>query len=225
MELSSHQLPPGPKLNLGCGPVQPEGWVNIDGSNRAWFSSRLAFLDRLLVQLRLLPPSIFNSRIKICNLLKPLPYADNSVSCIYAGELWEHLEYPDAERLTAECFRVLAPNGVLRIRVPDGIEFWETYLELHRMAMATPRAERSAEKVRKHVEMYFREICTRRLWFASMGHTHKWQFDEVQLVELFESVGFTAVDRMDYQKSRISDVASVELKDRLMVEGVKANSQ
>ena len=39
-------------LNLGCGPVSPQGWVNVDGSNRAWLASRLPLLDGLLVRLR-----------------------------------------------------------------------------------------------------------------------------------------------------------------------------
>ena len=46
-------------------------------------------------------------------------FDDGTVGCIYAGELWEHFEYDDAARLTHECYRVLAPGGVLRVRVPE----------------------------------------------------------------------------------------------------------
>src|SRR5947209_13020623 len=84
------------KLNLGCGPVQPSGWLNVDGSRRAWLASRLSWVDWLLVRARLLAPSEFGPTVRIHNLLKPLPWASNSVSYIYSGELWEHFELQDA---------------------------------------------------------------------------------------------------------------------------------
>jgi predicted SAM-dependent methyltransferase len=221
LDVFSYQLPQGPKLNLGCGPVQPAGWTNIDGSNRARLASWLAPIDRLLVKAGLFPPTDFGPHIKICDLRKRLPYETDSVSCIYSGEVWEHFEYPDAVRVTAECYRVLAPGGVLRICVPDGVVFWQDYLDLFHQIMALPRPERSSEPLRGRVQMYFNEICTRRMWFGSMGHKHKWQFDEVQLVELFESQGFSDVERMPFHSSRIPDVSMVERSDFLIVEGVK----
>ena len=92
----NYNLPPGPKINLGCGPVQPAGWINIDGSNRAWMASKLSFFDNLLVKLKVIPPTEFNPSIIYCNLLKGIPYPNNSISCIYSGELWEHFEFEDA---------------------------------------------------------------------------------------------------------------------------------
>jgi predicted SAM-dependent methyltransferase len=216
-------LPSGPKVNLGCGPVQPEGWVNVDGSNRAWLACRLSLLDRLLVRLRVLPPTEFGPHITLHNLFEPLPFPTNSVAGIYAGEVWEHFEYPDAVRLTAECRRVLAPGGVLRVCVPDGITFWERYLELYQKQVSLPRGARSAQPLREHIAMFFREICTRKKLLGSMGHTHKWQFDEIQLIEVFESCGFTEVERMPFRQSRIPDVELVERSDFLIVEGVKAS--
>jgi len=69
--------------------------------------------------------------------------------------------------------------------------------------------------------MYFREIMTRKVWFGFLGHKHKWQFDEIQLIELFEQAGFFDVDRMPYLVSRIPDVSSVERSDFCIVEGIK----
>jgi predicted SAM-dependent methyltransferase len=217
-------IPPGPKVNLGCGHVHPPGWINIDNSNRAWLVARLPWLDRLLTRVGVLKPTVFAPDIRIHNLSKPLPFRPNSVACIYAGEVWEHFEYPDAVRLTGECFRVLAPGGVLRLCVPDGPTFWMKYLELYEQEMAKPRSERSAQELRKQVGKYFREIYTRRRIFGSMGHTHKWQFDEVQFIELFESAGFVSVERMPFHKSRIPGIEAVERSDFLIVEGVKPDA-
>jgi SAM-dependent methyltransferase len=220
-KIDGYQLSDGPKLNLGCGPVQPAGWVNIDGSHRAYLASRLWFLDRALVRIGVLSSTEFGPHVKVHNLFKRLPFRDNSVACIYAGEVWEHFEYPHTVRLTAECFRVLAPGGVLRLCVPDGPTFWGRYLELYNKQLEMPRGNRSGKELRAHVGLYFREIMTRRLWFGSLGHKHKWQFDEIQMIELFEQAGFSEVDRMPFHVSRIPDVSAVERSDFCIVEGVK----
>jgi predicted SAM-dependent methyltransferase len=222
---TASKLPDGPKLNLGCGPVQPEGWVNIDGSNRARLASWMAPLDRFLVRRGVLPPTEFGPHITICDPNKPLPYSDDSVACIYAGEVWEHFEYADGVRLTRECCRILAPGGVLRVCVPDGITFWRHYINLFNGIQAKPKSNRSAEPLRQHVALYYREICTRRIWLGSMGHTHKWQYDECQLVELFESERFVEVERMQFHASRIPDIAALERSDFLIVEGVKPGAR
>lgn len=215
------ELPDGQKLNLGCGPVQPVGWVNIDGSHRAYLASNLHWLDTLLVKCRLIPPTEFSKSTKYHNFFKGLPYPDSSIACIYAGELWEHFEHPDALNLTKECYRVLKPGGVLRVRVPDGPTFWGKYLRLYQEEMSKPRGDRKAKALIDHTQMFFNDICTRMKYLGSMGHTHKWNFDEVQLIEMFEVNGFTSVERMQFQKSRIPDVHCVEHSDFLIVEGIK----
>jgi SAM-dependent methyltransferase len=222
---SNGVLPTGLKLHLGCGAVQPAGWVNIDCSHRARLAATLPRVDRLLCRLGVLPPTEFGPQIKIHNLLRPFPYPPQSISCIYAGEVWEHFEYPDCVRLTAECYRVLAPGGVLRLCVPDGPTFWRRYLNVYDEMAARPRQERSPEPLRELVALYYREICTRRPGFGSMGHKHKWQFDEVQMVDLFESQGFSEVERRPFHDSRIGDVAAVEVANQLIVEGVKPKLQ
>ncbi len=216
-----NELPGGPKLNLGCGPVQPEGWINIDGSNRAYLASNLHWIDSLMVQFRLIPPTPFSKLTKHHNLLTGLPYPNDSIACIYAGELWEHLEHPDASKLTKECYRVLKPKGILRVCVPDGPTFWGKYLHLYQEEMSKPRNDRKAKALIEHTQMYFNEICTRKKYLGSMGHTHKWNFDEIQLIEMFETSGFSGVERMHFHESRIPDVHRVERSDFLIVEGIK----
>ncbi len=217
----SQQAPPGPRLNLGCGAVIRDGWINIDGSRRAWLASRLPRIDRLLTGLRLLRPTAFSPAVFYHDLGRPLPLADMSVAAIYAGEVWEHFEYAGAQRLTRECFRLLKPGGVLRVCVPDGIAFWERYLAIFREECARPARERDAKRLRAHVAMYFADICTRPAILKSTGHFHKWQFDEIQLADLFQQSGFMEVARMPFRASRIGDIAQIERSDFLIMEGVR----
>ncbi len=219
--MEKQQLPEGDKLNLGCGPVHAAGWVNIDGSNRAYLSSRLNWIDALLVRFGLIPPTEFGKETTYHNLFQKLPYPENSAACIYAGELWEHFEYSDALNLTKECYRALKPEGVLRVRVPDSPVFWEKYLHLYRKEMSKPRGERKSGAIIEHTQLFFNDICTKKIYLGSMGHTHKWVFDEVQLIEMFEMSGFVCVERMQFRKSRIPDIERVEVSDFLIVEGIK----
>ena len=81
------------KLNLGCGDVRVDGWVNID------LESEKADLKR--------------------DLRDPLPYEDDTVDFIYSEHLIEHLNLNEGLKLLSECRRVLRPGGVLRIATPD----------------------------------------------------------------------------------------------------------
>jgi SAM-dependent methyltransferase len=51
------------------------------------------------------------------NVEEPLPFEDASFDAVVAGELFEHLQFPDA--LVAEIGRVLGPGGVLAGSVPN----------------------------------------------------------------------------------------------------------
>jgi len=51
------------------------------------------------------------------NVEQPLPFEDGSFDAVVAGELFEHLRFPDA--LVAEIGRVLRPGGVLAGSVPN----------------------------------------------------------------------------------------------------------
>ena len=97
------------KLNIGCGRRYHADWINLDLTSR----------DASVVQ---------------WDIIEGLPFADNSLHAVYHSHVLEHLRPGDGERLMAECFRVLAPGGVLRVVVPDLEKIAELYLDTHRQA-------------------------------------------------------------------------------------------
>lgn len=208
------------KLNLGCGPVQPPGWENVDGSLRAWVASHFSLLDRLMTRLRIWPRSEFSRDTTFANLLKRLPWPDNGSDCVFLGEVLEHFTRDDGMRLLSECFRILKPGGVLRVRVPDNVRFWRNYLMAFDETHVLPQSEWREEHTR-WVAMFFRDICVRRRWFFSYGHYHKWMYDEISLVRAFQRAGFIKVSRRGFLDSAIPDVGAVETHEDLTVEGTK----
>ena len=119
------------RLHLGCGLVQPEGWINVDGSWNAWLAKH-PFLRAVVGTLGLVPRNqlevAWGRDTLVHDVRKPLPFASGSITAIYSSHLLEHLYVDEATRLLAECHRVLAPEGVLRVVVPDLRAIVEEYL-------------------------------------------------------------------------------------------------
>lgn len=106
----SYYLKPASRLlNVGCGQRYDRRWVNLDLSSR----------DASVVQ---------------CDINHGLPFADGSFDAVYHSHVFEHLKPEQGQRLLKECFRVLAPGGVLRIVVPDLEKIAQLYLQKHQSA-------------------------------------------------------------------------------------------
>lgn len=206
------------KLNLGCGHIQPQCWINVDGSNRAWLASRLNWLDRCLVAMKILSPTDFSESIMWANLLKRFPWKSGSVDVIYLGEMLEHFTKEEAEHVLRECRRVLRSGGIIRIRVPDNAAFWRKYLSEYDEMRTRPREQWNLNHTRWTL-MYFDNLCVRRPrpW-QSMGHFHKWMYDDVSLILALQALGFIDATRMAFHRSRIPDIESVEERDDLIIE-------
>lgn len=80
-------------LNLGCGEMPIDGYVNID-------AHPYPGVDRVL-------------------RFPPLDYADGSIAHIFSGHCLEHLAPWDVLPFLAECGRVLETGGTLTLLTPD----------------------------------------------------------------------------------------------------------
>ena len=102
------------KLHLGCGTNFVDGWINIDynlGAHLAKIPLSKFFLRKTGYE--------WDSRIMLHDLRKKLPFGDNTVDCIYTSHTLEHLNKADGYQMLSESYRVLKPNGVMRVVVPD----------------------------------------------------------------------------------------------------------
>jgi predicted SAM-dependent methyltransferase len=137
------------------------------------------------------------------------------------GEVLEHFTQAEGVRIVHECYRVLCPGGILRLRVPDHVRFWKNYVQEYECTRQRPREQWSLHHTR-WTAMYFNEICVHRppVW-QSMGHYHKWMYDEISLLMLLEEVGFQQVERRTFHHSSIPGIEAVEVRDDLIVEATR----
>lgn len=81
------------KLNVSCGFEHLEGYINIDSDPRV-------------------RPDILR------NIEQGLPFDDNSVDEIFSKHTLEHISPDKIHWVMAEIYRVLKPNGILKVIVP-----------------------------------------------------------------------------------------------------------
>lgn len=125
----------GRRLNLGCGQRYHPDWVNVD------FSS--------------CPPHVQGA-----DLRRGIPFSDSCFGVVYHSHVLEHFEREQAQYFLEECFRVLAPNGLLRVAVPDLEGIVRTYLDrLEKAADGDRGAEADYDWIM--LEMYDQTVRTR----------------------------------------------------------------
>jgi ubiquinone/menaquinone biosynthesis C-methylase UbiE len=63
------------------------------------------------------------------NLLQGIPFEDETFEVVYHSHLLEHFTKKDGEKFLQECYRVLKPEGIIRIAVPDLEQIAKEYLK------------------------------------------------------------------------------------------------
>lgn len=219
--LQSHKA----KLNLGCGPNAPAGWLNVDGSWNAWMANHTRIrkvLSTFGVISKNNSGAHWNVRPLVHDLTKPLPFAGNAVSAIYGSHVLEHLYLADALRLLEECKRVLAPGGVIRLVVPDLHSMVKTYLTMKNGGHPSP-SEKVIAADKLNEKLGFRSPASPSgnflFKFYSLWkdfHHHKWMYDSDSLVHYMEEAGFAAVSEKEYWRSEIPGIEEVEEPGRVL---------
>lgn len=102
-------------LNLGCGNryVNHQDWVNLD------------FVST-------------GKNVIAHNLLKGIPYPNETFELVYHSHVLEHFSKNDGENFLEECFRVLKKNGILRIAIPNLEQIAIEYLKYLNLGVENP---------------------------------------------------------------------------------------
>jgi predicted SAM-dependent methyltransferase len=211
------------RLNLGCGPNPPSGWVNLDGSWNAWFFNH-PHLRRVLVTVGLISghETQWHVRPVVHDLKKPLPFKGNTFSCIYASHVLEHLYLVEGQSLLSECKRVLKPGGVLRLVVPDLHSMVVEYMQRRSDGTTAVCGDKSAAD-HLNERLGFRSAVPPKGKFLTKFyatwkdfHSHKWMYDSDSLVRYLKLAGFQQVSEKKFLSSEIPGIEEVEREERVL---------
>lgn len=158
------------RLHLGCGQSPIPGWLNVD-------VQALPGVDRVL------------------DVRKGLPF--ENVASIYAEHFLEHLDVADGLACLAECRRVLAPDGILRISTPN----LDWVLATH---------YRSGQW---QVEEDAIGDCF-QMNRAFHGWGHRFLYNRPALVAALRAAGFADVSMHRYGESDVPELAQLERHEK-----------
>lgn len=211
-------------LNLGCGTktsAAPEV-VNIDWSVKLLIKSNavLRMLSPLLVRgVRASGFAALPDNILVHDLRKGIPFPENSADAVYHSHTFEHIDRQDVPAFLAEVRRVLKPDGVHRIVVPDLHQLCREYLEDFQACEAGKQPVEAHDArvaafieqcVRKESYWTSKQAPLRRMLENRLlgdarkrGETHQWMWDRFNLQQVLEEAGYRSVTECAHDQSRI----------------------
>lgn len=118
-----------------------------------------------------------------------IPFAGGSVDNVYSSHLFEHLPYPDGQKLLAEAMRVLKPGGSFSIVVPNARLYVEHYLgqrDLPEDFFGWEPAYNGTTRI------------DALNYIAYMAGEHKYLFDQENLLHILDAAGFDRVAAREF---------------------------
>jgi predicted SAM-dependent methyltransferase len=200
------------RVNIGCGETPTIGWLNFDNS----MSIRLAsypVLCNFLRKTKLINDAQW-ARIKFCqtneivwaNAAKRVPLPDNSVVVLYSSHMLEHLDRVEAKRFLDEARRVLAPEGIIRLAVPDIKMLVQKYIDDGAADLFIESAYMCIPRPRS---------VTERLSILLVGtRHHQWMYDSRSLCKLLVESGFTDAKSVQVGHTQIPNSEPLDLYER-----------
>jgi SAM-dependent methyltransferase len=198
-------MTPSDCVQFGCGLSCPEGWVNYDSSPRLRLQ-RLRFLGRLMPAG---PFGRFPDAVRYGDIVKGLAVRDGSVRLLYCSHVLEHLSLQDLRQALRNCARLLAPQGVFRLVLPDLEVLINGYMD----SRDATRAERFIRSTLMGAESRDRGI--RGFVDGFLGNArHLWLWDYSGLAHELKAAGFGEIRRARFGDSGIAEFTAVESADR-----------
>jgi SAM-dependent methyltransferase len=202
-------------LNLGCGHNTSENWQNFDRSPMI-ILRRHMWLKRLLRTARILHDEhmpAYPENVSRRDLVRPLPFGSGTVTAIYSSHMLEHMYIDDARRVLRECRRVCRPGAVLRLALPDTLQFARELVEAG--------DDDTGEAARHYNDMLrtypeARPTGARRAAFVAGSNWHKWQPTRGLVRSMLTEAGFVDIKEYGYRVGTLPELDIVEVREDSM---------
>jgi SAM-dependent methyltransferase len=220
-------------LNVGCGARPSPNTINVDWSPYIRLATHpgIARIVRVfLTPTRRERLDAFAGQAVAHDLRKGLPFDTDSATAVYASHFLEHLDREDAPGFLAEAFRVLEPDGYIRLVVPDLELLCLAYIDTlpdpdtevtlaedHDLAIEALLEQSVRRESAALTEARARRRKVERMLLGDArqkGETHQWMYDRINLPALLTSIGFIEPEVLSYKESGIPGWDKVVLDER-----------
>jgi predicted SAM-dependent methyltransferase len=134
-----------------------------------------------------------------------LPFPDNSVDFIYNEHFLEHLTVEEGLSAIKDFFRVLKPNGVMRIAMPDLKNTVNAYLDEN----WKENSKASSEKF----GLTFIQTRAERINIGFRWWGHKWLYDWEELERRLKEAGCEKIKRCKIFESEYKELQNLETRN------------
>lgn len=177
-------------LNIGTGGNVIKGWLNTDLYPRKSDVAEVVYLD---------------ASIKF-------PFNDNTFEHIYSEHIFEHLNFQDSCNMLSECYRVLKPNGIMRLALPH-FDFLKGLYENPESTINKGYIDFSKKYFIPEFSKVFCEsdhynIYVINNFYRDWGHQVIHSFDTLK--ELLEKFRFKSVVRKEVGESDIASLQGID---------------
>ena len=197
--LQLKRIPSLPFVNIGCGQNIHPGFINIDYD--------------------------WHPGIHLCwDIRIGLPLRDLSIEGIFTEHCLEHVTYDQCIDVLQEMYRILKPNGVVRIIVPDG----GLYIDLYQRFLNGEQVEfpyvdlQGQTHLREDSRCGFTPMMAINRIFRGYGHLFAYDYDTMKNVLLY--VGFKAVKRCTFLSGQLKGLlidSELRAPQSMFVEAIK----
>lgn len=210
------------KCNIGCGLDTAPGYENLDNSPSLLVQQNPVLRAITNILERIFARHLytrFPESVRRHDVNQGLPYASASVEVIYSSHMLEHLPRRQAEEFLCEAYRVLIPNGILRLALPDLERRAREYLGKLESERERQLNEMPADEFMRSTFLGIEERCRIRQPI-SMYRTilaregHAWMWDAPTLAVLLQKIGFTDVKERGFRESCNPEVGVLDLDSR-----------
>lgn len=175
------------RLNWGCGPCAAPGWINSDRQTGEGIDLS-------------------------CDIRDGLPIESNAFEYIVGMHALQDVPYPDVVPVLRELYRILKPDGVLRLGLPDLDKAIRAYLEHDHRYFYIPNQDAAS---------IGGKLIAQIIWYGSV----RTPFTYDCLEELLGKAGFRRVTpcRFGETSSRYPEIVELDNREResLFVEATK----
>ena len=199
------------KLHIGCGKNALDGFTNLD-NNVFIFFKNIPFIVKILRFFKFVPKwfpefieIVKEKNIRYCNASRKIPFNNSSVDFIYTCHMLEHLDNEEAKVFFEESYRVLKPNCILRIVVPNFQLLIDNYI-----------IDKNADSFirNSHLVGEKPKSLLKKIQYILQGHGWHHQMFNENSIKSLKGYKFSSVNILKAGKTNVKFHSSLDLNER-----------